>query len=53
MTKALIRLRVCAGWSALLLFTSIKVEVSRIEAHNDDEARASWPPPGYVPIHSV
>ena len=33
MTKVLIRLRVCTGWSAPLLFSSNKVMVSRVEAH--------------------
>ena len=32
-TIALIRLRICTGWSAPLLFASNEVRVSRIEAH--------------------
>ena len=32
-TKVLIRLRICAGWAAPLLFASNKVGVSHVEAH--------------------
>ena len=32
-TKALIRLRGCAGWSALLLFPNTVDRFSRMEAH--------------------
>ena len=32
MTKALIRLRVCASWSAPLLFATLRRQVSRVEA---------------------
>ena len=32
-TKALIRLHVCAGWSAPLLFANLRRQVSRVEAH--------------------
>ena len=31
-----------------LLSASNKVRVSRVEAHNDAEAQASLPPPGYA-----
>ena len=52
MTKALIRLHGCAGWSAPLLFPSNKVRVSRIEGHDDVEAQAFWLPPGNAPGNS-
>ena len=32
-TKMLIRLRKCAGWSATLLFTNTEDRFSRVEAH--------------------